>query len=276
MPPTSPPRIAWKKKGIRAHAPGHPGRGAQGFRPPGRDPHDVRGDRRLGRGHARCDLLAFRRQDGAVLRDARTGSRAHDRPDRSCAVARRRLRPPGGGRALLARDSAGARERPRGAPDIPDHGLQMRIRRRARARARAAAPALLRARVQAHADLRAGTARRTVAGRTASVDGGARDLQFRDRPDAAVAARRQRLALAPGRSPADLRSPPRAPARRQGEESAEPLIYFRRDPTLNRRAAGCGPERLDRRCEEEYWTPKPRASAPVSATGSSNWVASRS
>src|SRR6267142_1328378 len=182
---------------------------------------------------------------------------------------------PGGGGGSLGRGRAWPAARG-GAPDIPDHGLQMRIRRRARARARAAAPALLRARLQAHADLRAGAARRTVAGRTASVDGRARDLQFRDRPDAAVAARRQRLALAPGRSPADLRSRYRAPARRQREESAKPLIYFRRDATLNCRAAGCGRERLDRRCEESSWTPKPQASAPVSATGSSNWVASRS
>src|SRR5258708_26769166 len=117
----------------------------------------------------------------------------------------------------------------------------MRIRRRARARARAAARALLRARVQADADLRTGTARRTVAGRTASVDGCARDLQFRDRPDAAVAARRQRLALAPGRPPADLRSRHRAPARRQGEESAQPLIYFRQDATLTGQGRGLRP-----------------------------------
>src|SRR5258708_39969297 len=97
---------------------------------------------------------------------------------------------------------------------------------------------LFRARLQAHADLWARAARRTVAGRTASVDGCARDLQFRDRPDAAVAARRQRLALAPGRSPADLRSRWRAPARRQGEGSAKPLVYFRGDATLTGQGRG--------------------------------------
>src|SRR6266853_1040316 len=69
-------------------------------------------------------------------------------------------------------------------------------------------------------------ARRTVAGRTASVDGCARDLQFRDRPDAAVAARRQRLALAPGRPAADLRSRDRKSTRLNSSHSQISYAVF--------------------------------------------------
>jgi len=69
-----------------------------------------------------------------------------------------------------------------------------------------------------------------------------------------MAPRRQAFARAPGRPPADLRSRCRSPARRQAEEAAKPLIYFRGTLLSPGTAAGCGLERREpmRKCRPGY------------------------